>query len=202
MCVALPPTNSKTASPGKIWLWLTASPWRFLFAAGLLSLVLGRLAALSGYSLPHYFSFSVLPFFVAGAVLAVVPRWLGQDTTYDYSFLKNVAALAPAAALALLYAVSGWILLAAVSALLVSISYLSLLRRLRQMIFWSHGKQKTLAWLVTAFVGAGLVASVMWLAGLIHGSSAWTGSSAQIMTWASAAPVFLILALTGIVDRG
>ena len=208
MCVAIPPTNSKTAGPGKVWLWLTAAPWRFLFTGGLASLALERAAMMLGWSSPIWFAFAVLPFFVTGSVLAVVPRWLGHDVTYDYSFLKNVAALVPAALLMLLYAITGWTWLAAVSAVLVAVSYWLLASHLRYMIFWSTRGDKTTSWLITVFVAAGAVFSLALLpellSGLVSGQAA--GSSHRVatvvwmMNWLSSAPLFLIFALKFLAD--
>ncbi len=200
MCVAIPPTNSKSAGPGKVWLWLTDAPWRFLLAGGLFSLALAGLLTLFGKPVGLYFVFAVWPFFVTALVLTVAPRWLGHDVTYDYSFLKNIAALVPAAVLMLLHVLTGWVWSAVVAALLVTVSYLLLSRHLYYMLSWSVSGDKTIAWLTLGFVAVGLVASVMLLLATAAGSASEAVLAKRLMGWFSTTPLLLIFVLKFLAD--
>lgn len=195
MCVAIPPTNSETAGPGKVWLWLTGAPWRFLFVGGLLSFIFGKTGSILGWSSPVYLAFVVLPFFISGSILTLVPRWLGHDVTYDYSFLKHVATLAPASLLMLIYLAVGWTFFAIISASLVALCYLLLALHLRRMIFWAVHGDKPVAWLTTFFVMTGFSATLALLASLMLGLPDWATFSIWAMNWFSTAPLFLILTL-------
>ena len=200
MCVAIPPTNARTTEPGRLWLWLTAAPWRFLFAGGLASLAVGRVAMLFGWSSPVWFAFAVLPFLVAGSVLSIVPRWLGHDLTYDYSFLKNVAALVPAAQLMLCYLMTGWAWLAAVSIMLVALSYWLLAGHLRQMIFWSRRGDRATAWLVFIFVSLGVLVCLVSSSLIVAGAAHRMAGAARMMNWLSSAPLCLVFILKFLAD--